>query len=170
MNPAVRIAGWVGYSLGGIVLLSYASNFATIRRSARNLTERKCAFATWTTSAIVTAICFLLVVALWAMGGNNVTSNDDSAILYVVGLYIFMTGAIAWPWVLDAEETTCAELAALWITAIGSIIMFSATLYQIMALPFTAYIMFHHVLVDGMWWPRYGRKMEQSFNDVNQLI
>jgi hypothetical protein len=162
----------MGYALGGLVLLSYAINFAAIRKSARNLVERQCAFATWATSAIATAICFLLVVALWAMKGNNVTPNDDSAIVYVVGLFIFMAGAITWPWVLKAERTTFSELAALWITAIGSIVMFFATLHQVMALPFTTYIMFHHVFVDGMWWPVYGRKKksERSFNDVNLIL
>jgi hypothetical protein len=158
MDPATRIAGWVGYSLGAAVLLSYAANYTAIQKSAVALKRRKCVFGAWIASAVATAVCFLLVVALWAMRGNNVTHNNNAAVFYTVGLFVFMAGAVAWAWLLTPEKTTTAELAALWATAAGSVIMFAATLQQPMSVAFTAYIMFHHVVVDGMWWPAWGRR------------
>lgn len=155
MDPATRTAGWVGYSLGAAVLLSYAANYTAIQKSAVALKRRKCVFGAWIASAVATAVCFLLVVALWAMGG--VTNSNNAAVFYTVGLFVFMAGAVAWPWLLTPEKITTPELAALWTTAVGSVVMFAATLQQPMAVAFTAYIMFHHVVVDGMWWPAWGR-------------
>lgn len=157
MNVDIRIAGWVGYCLGVLVLLSYGYKYKAILQSAENMRKNSCVFYVWATSAIVTAVCFILVVALWAMKGNNVTTNNTSAIAYVTGLYIFMAGAITWPYVLIPSKIAMPEMLALWTTALGSIIMFFATLFQPMSIPFTSYIMFHHVVIDALWWPTYKR-------------
>lgn len=92
------------------------------------------------------------------MSDENVVRSETQSIVFVIGLAIFMAGAITWPWVLVPDHITIQEWIALGITAAGSLIMWGASLFQIMALPFTTYIMFHHVFVDGIWWPLYGRK------------
>jgi hypothetical protein len=77
--------------------------------------------------------------------------------MYTTALYCFMIGATAWSWVVTPLKITAPELAALSVTAAASTVMFYASLYQPMSLPFTTYIMFHHLVVDAIWWPCFGR-------------
>lgn len=155
MEYTTRWVGWIGFVLGSIVLFSYALRRKIIYSASEDL-RHGASFFLWAASAFVTTVCFLLVLSLWALHGNKVTDSDDTARVFVVGLFVFMTGAILWPWVLQLE-LTLNEVSALWITAIGSFIMFYATWWQAMSVPFTAFIFFHHFFVDGLWWPCYGR-------------
>lgn len=155
MDFTTRWMGWVGFVSGVVVLGSYVARRKIIYDASEEL-RRSNSFFLWATSASVTAVCFLLVLSLWAMKGNNVTDNNHNAQIFVTGLFVFMSGAVLWPWVLQLELTV-NEVSALWVTAIGSFIMFYATWWQIMSVPFTSFIFFHHLFVDGLWWPRYGR-------------
>lgn len=155
MDYTTRWTGWIGFVLGVVVLASYVRKRKTIVNASLDL-QRRCVFYAWAASACITAVCFLLVLSLWAMKGNNVTDGDKTARVFVAGLFVFMSGAILWPWVLQAE-LTLSELSALWVTALGSLIMFCATWWQVMSLPWTSFIFFHHLVIDGLWWPYYGR-------------
>lgn len=155
MDFTTRWMGWVGFVLGVVVLGSYVARRRIIYDASEEL-RRSASFYLWATSAFVTATCFLLLLSLWGMRGNNVTDNDHNAQIFVTGLFVFMSGGVLWPWVLQLE-LTLNEVSALWVTATGSFIMFYATWWQIMSVPFTSFIFFHHLFVDGLWWPRYGR-------------
>jgi hypothetical protein len=82
--------------------------------------------------------------------------GELTKLTFVVGMYIFMAGAISWPWTLRPLISPL-EVASLITTAIGSSLLLIGSIHEAMAVPLTAYIFFHHLIVDGIWWPAYGR-------------
>ena len=141
------IAGWVAICLGVLVLLSYWTRSQQIERASQPLLKRK-AFYAWLVSALITVACFVSLVWFWS-------EKRITKLVFVVGMYIFMCGAIAWPWVLR-DTVTPLEVMALVTTAVGSSLLFIASI-NTMAVPLTSYILFHHLVVDAIWWPLYGR-------------
>lgn len=139
--------GWGAIALGIVVLLSYALRKDKINEAAKRLMGRRVFYA-WLVSALVTASCFLALV--WVYSRKELTT-----VVFVTGMYIFMFGAIAWPWTLQAYITPL-EVMALATTAIGSCLLFSASI-NTMAVPLTAFIFWHHLVVDLFWWSFYGR-------------
>lgn len=160
MDSLVRSLGWVGFGAGTVVLLAYASNWSDILASSVAMAGWR--IKLWMVSACLTATCFLALMMVWALEGNKVTGNDRDARLFVVGLWVFITGAVLWPTYLRGTSLTPTELASLWTTAAGSILMFTATVHEPMSLPLTSVLMFHHVFVDGIWWPQLDRRWEWS--------
>ena len=142
------IAGWIAICLGVFVVISYAARWSQIKRASARLMERR-AFYAWLGSAFVTTVCFLSLVWFWS-------EQRITKLVFVVGMYVFMFGALAWPWLLR-DTVTPLEVMALFTTAIGSSLLFIASI-NTAAVPFTSYIMFHHVFVDAFWWPLYGRQ------------
>lgn len=140
-------AGWGAIGLGIFVLMSYWARSKQIGRASQPLLKRK-AFYAWLVSALITVACFVSLIWFWS-------EKRVTKLVFVVGMYIFMCGAIAWPWVLH-DIVTPLEVMALLTTAVGSSLLFVATIHT-MAVPLTAYILFHHLFVDAIWWPLYGR-------------
>lgn len=151
---SIQIVGFVGYGLGALVLASYWARWDRIAACAKSLRKRKRVYGLWVTSAMLTAVCFLLVFGLWIMGPANVTPHPT---VFVVGLYTFIAGAILWPWMLVPASATAREYVALAVTAAGSVVMLGAAVPQTMSIPFLSYVAFHHVFIDALWWPLYGR-------------
>jgi len=141
------VVGWVAIGLGVVVLASYAARWTQIADAAKPLMKRNM-FYIWLCSALITVACFLSLVWFWA-------EHHITKLVFVVGMYIFMCGAIAWPWTLRAKVTPL-EVMALLTTAVGSSLLFIASV-ETMVVPLTAYILFHHLFVDAIWWPLYGR-------------
>lgn len=151
-------AAWGGISLGALVLVGYGINRQQIFGAAEQLFKTRVALVAWTISAVLTAVSFLAIVGLFAAG--DTPSNKT---LFVVGLYVFMSGAIAWSWVVSGDRLTLFELAALWVTATGSIVILAAVEGSTATVP-AAVLAAHHVLVDGIWWPLF-RKPRQQYEE-----
>lgn len=141
------VAGWIAIGLGVIVLGSYWTRSKQIEQASQSLLKRK-AFYAWLVSALITVACFISLIWFWS-------EKRITKLVFVVGMYIFMSGAIAWPWVLR-DTITPLEVMALVTTAVGSSLLFIASI-NTMAVPLTSYILFHHLFVDAIWWPLYGR-------------
>jgi hypothetical protein len=142
-------AGWGGILLGLVVLASYVARRTEIEEAAKPLLKRRIMFCVWLVSALITASSFLGVVWVYSRG-------ELTKLTFVVGMYIFMAGAISWPWTLRPLISPL-EVASLITTAIGSSLLLIGSVDEAGAVPLTAYIFFHHLIVDGIWWPAYGR-------------
>jgi hypothetical protein len=144
-------AGWGGILLGLVVLASYVARRTEIEEAAKPLLKRRIMFCVWLVSALITASSFLGVVWVYSRG-------ELTKLTFVVGMYIFMAGAISWPWTLRPLISPL-EVASLITTAIGSSLLLIGSIHEAgsTVVIFTGYIFFHHLVVDGIWWPAYGR-------------
>jgi hypothetical protein len=166
MNWTVYTTGVVGFCSGVLVLLGYIIRWMTIRQSAGEV--RRIPLMLWAASACIAAVCYLLLVALWFVDPHNVTGGTDKT--FLAGLYTFITGAILWSWMLDAQTLTAAELATLVVTAAGTVVMVAGSVRSVMAIPFTSYLLFHHLVVDVGWWSAYGRTDKNLEHGIIQAL
>lgn len=154
---SVYAAGAVGIGSGAFVLWSYYRHWNEIKASASQLTKRQ--LVVWGISACLAAISFILIAIQWFAKPHYVTGGDDA--LFLSGLYVFMTGAIAWSWTLDSEVLYAPEAVSLIITAAGCGLMVGGSVKSVMSIPFTSYLLFHHFFVDVVWWSLYARRSPQ---------
>lgn len=133
------------------MLIGYYVQYNVIRKAHQEFLSTKWSFYGWLTFAIASAASYLLLFSLWV----TTDALESASGIFLAGLATFIFGAILWPWVFKDRY---AEASAIWLTAIGSIIILIATTMSMdaitMALPFAAILVFQHVVVDGIWWLR----------------
>ena len=145
----IRAATYGGFSLGSIVLLNYYRNWSRIMAAASPLRMYPYSFMAWAASALITVAAFIALFVLFIV--ERAVCDD---VVFLVGIYIFRVGAILWGSNVDPRGLSVEELVSLWFTASGTIVLLISTGDTYAVYP-CAVLVFHHVLVDGMWWPAF---------------
>ena len=149
MDLVTRNAGTFLFLGGILVLIGYYVQYNVIREAHQEFLNSSKTYWKWFIVACLSAASYIILFILW-ISTDVLESGSD---IFIAGLATFIFGAILWPWVF---EDSYAEASAIWLTAIGSIIILIATTMsrdaRTMALPFAAFLVLQHVFVDGIWW------------------
>ena len=149
MDLVRRNAGTFLFLGGILVLIGYYVQYNVIRKKHQEFLNSSKAYYRWFIIASISAASYILLFILWV----STDALDSGSDIFIAGLATFIFGAILWPWVF---EDRYAEASAIWLTAIGSIIMLIATTMSTdgltMASWLVAILVLQHVFVDGIWW------------------
>ena len=148
MDLVTRNAGTFLFLGGILVLIGYYVQYNVIRDAHQEFLNSSKAYWRWFIVACLSAASYILLFILW-ISTDALESGSD---IFIAGLATFIFGAILWPWVF---EDSYAEASAIWLTAIGSILILIATTMSdaiTMAVLFAVILVLQHVFVDGIWW------------------
>lgn len=153
MDLVTRNAGSFLFLGGLIVLIGYFVQYNVIRNKHAEFLSNKnrWTFRIWFTFAFFAAVGYLSLFVLWI----QTDTFESSSGLFLSGLATFIFGACLWPWVFTDRY---AETSAIWITAIGSIIILAAVIMTgskdkiTMGIGPAIALVVQHVIIDGMLW------------------